>query len=84
MSTPPEATRHHILTQLLVLLHLRAIYFSTFQYETPCTWILIIEKAKYIESQGTNDKLGTPILKRIEYVYIHPMIWTIARPPQCM
>ena len=48
------------------------------------TWILIIEKAKYIESQGTNDKLGTPILKRIEYVYIHPMIWTIARPPQCM
>ena len=36
MSTPPEATRHHISTQLLVLLHLRAIYFSTFQYETPC------------------------------------------------
>ena len=37
MSTPPEATRHHISTQLLVLLHLRAIYFSTFQYETPCS-----------------------------------------------
>ena len=37
MSTPLEATRHHISTQLLVLLHLRAIYFSTFQYETPCT-----------------------------------------------
>ena len=30
---------------LLVLLHLRAIYFSTFQYETPCTnnklWLCI-------------------------------------------
>ena len=38
MSTPPEATRHHISTQLLVLLHLRAIYFSTFQYETPCNF----------------------------------------------
>ena len=39
---------------------------------------------KYIEGQGTNDKLGTPILKGIEYVYIvHPMIWTIARPPLC-
>ena len=36
MSTPREAPRHHISTQLLVLLHLRAIYFSTFQYETPC------------------------------------------------
>ena len=36
MSTPLEATRHHISSQLLVLLHPRAIYFSTFQYETPC------------------------------------------------
>ena len=37
MSTPPEATRHHISTQLLVLLPLRANSKSTFQYETPCT-----------------------------------------------
>ena len=36
MSKPPEATRHHNSTKLLLLLHLRAIYFSTFQYETPC------------------------------------------------
>ena len=36
MSKSPEATRHHNLTKLLVLLHLGAIYFNTFQYETPC------------------------------------------------
>ena len=41
MSTPPEATRHKIPTLLLVLLHLRAIYFSTFQYETPCIYNII-------------------------------------------
>ena len=36
MSKPPKATRHHNLTKSLILLPLRAIYFSTFQYETPC------------------------------------------------
>ena len=45
MSTPLEATRHHISTQLLVLLHLRAIYFSTFQYETPCIRATLISTA---------------------------------------
>ena len=48
MSTPPEATRHHISTQLLVLLHLRAIYFSTFQYETPC--IMFYDLHRSLES----------------------------------
>ena len=36
ISKPPEATRHHNSIKLLILLPLRAIYFSTFQYETPC------------------------------------------------
>ena len=49
MSTPPEATRHHISTQLLVLLHLRAIYFSTFQYETPCTYWSQLLPAYFLE-----------------------------------
>ena len=37
MSTPPKATRHHNSTKLWLLLPLRALYFSTFQYETPCS-----------------------------------------------
>ena len=34
---PLEATRHHNLIKLLILLRLRAIYNLMFQYETPCT-----------------------------------------------
>ena len=37
MSKPPEATRHHNSTKLLILLPLRAIWFRPFQYDTPCT-----------------------------------------------
>ena len=36
MSTPPEATRCHNLTKLLILLPLRNNSKSTFQCETPC------------------------------------------------
>ena len=36
MFKPPEHTRYHDSRQLSILLPLRAIYFSTFQYETPC------------------------------------------------
>ena len=36
MCNPPEATRHHNLIKLLILLPLRAIYFRTFQCEIPC------------------------------------------------
>ena len=38
ISTPPEATRHHNSTKLLILLPLRAIYLRPFQSDTPCTW----------------------------------------------
>ena len=37
MCNPPEATRHHNLIKLLILLPLRAIYFRTFQCEIPCS-----------------------------------------------
>ena len=37
MSTPPEPTRDHKSMKLLIFLPLRAFYFSTFQYETPCS-----------------------------------------------
>ena len=36
MCNPLEATRHHSLIKLLILLPLRAIYFRTFQCEIPC------------------------------------------------
>ena len=55
MSTPPEDTRHHSSTQSLVLLHLRAIYFSTFQYETPCIPKLSTTSSKSI-FQHFNDQ----------------------------
>ena len=39
MSKPPDANKHHNSTKLLSLLLLRAIYFSRFQYKTPCVII---------------------------------------------
>ena len=36
MCNPPEATRHHSLIKLLILLPLKAVYFRTFQCEIPC------------------------------------------------
>ena len=36
ISKPPEATRQHILTQLLILLTLRADLLCILHYETPC------------------------------------------------
>ena len=49
MSKHPKATKHHNSTKMLMLLHLRAIYFSTFQYETP-----------FRKSQITVGKLNSP------------------------
>ena len=42
MSTSPEHTKHHDSRKLSILLPLRAIYFSTFQYETPCTYSQVL------------------------------------------
>ena len=36
ISTSPKATRHHNSTKSLILLPLRAIYFYSLHYETPC------------------------------------------------
>ena len=36
-SKPPEATRQHNSTKSMFLLLLTTTYFSSFQYETPCT-----------------------------------------------
>ena len=36
MSKTPEATRHHNLIKLLILLPLRADLLGILQYETPC------------------------------------------------
>jgi hypothetical protein len=44
ISTPLEHTMHQDSRQLLILLSLRAIYFSTFQYETPCNKFIRIWK----------------------------------------
>ena len=50
---PPEDTRYHISTKLLILLPLRAIYFSTIQYETPCTTM----NFRFKEVFGSSKKL---------------------------
>ena len=49
MCNPPEATRHHSLIKLLILLPLRAVYFRTFQCEIPCTTIYITRINRYIK-----------------------------------
>ena len=36
LSKPPEATRHHELIKILILLPLRADLFYIFYHETPC------------------------------------------------
>jgi hypothetical protein len=36
MSNPPEAASYHNSTKILILLPLRAIYFYSLYYETPC------------------------------------------------
>ena len=42
MYKPPEATRHHKSMKLLILLPLRADLLCTLQYETPCTYSIIL------------------------------------------
>ena len=55
MSTPPEHTRHHDSRLLLILLSLRAIYFSTFQYETPCIRPVRIQKSSIFNFEYINE-----------------------------
>ena len=40
MVKPPEPTSHHNSRKYLILLPLRAIYFTSLHYETPCRYIL--------------------------------------------
>ena len=59
----PEAASYNNSTKLLILLPLRAIYFYSFHYETPCKWIFnpefkcqlrlfFLEKQLKIENSG--------------------------------
>ena len=52
MSKPHEYTGHHDSRKLLILVPLRAIYFSTFQYETPCSKHRFLRKI--IQTQISN------------------------------
>jgi len=84
MSTPPEATRHRILTQLLVLLHLRAIYFGTFQYETPCSSFnlskLYLEcKKPILRINSSTTKHG----KKIRCSEMNHLFKSIGKIPTC-
>ena len=66
MSKPPEATRHHNSTKLSILLQLRAIYFSTFQYETPCTKLQeIIKNLSNLEANFSDEKALFKAILRI-------------------
>ena len=70
MSIPPEATRHHNLTKLLILVPIRADLLCTLHYETPCTYftkqdqILICvklggpEDPRGLEGPGGPEDLG--------------------------
>ena len=55
MAKPPEPTSHHNSRKDLILLPLRAIYFRSFYYETPCNWntlkVISISRYKCISSR---------------------------------
>ena len=54
MSNPPEAASYRNSTKLLIFLPLRAIYFYSLWYETPCSMLLIIWKLeKYLVKTKT-------------------------------
>ena len=61
MCNPLEATRHHNLIKLLILLPLRAIYFRTFQCEIPC--IKFHHKALISQSSFLSPSSQQPIMK---------------------
>ena len=64
MSTPPEATRHHNLTKLLILLPLRSDLLCNLHYETPCIVIYSDSKTPQI-----------PYLPTL--MYLHTYVWTL-------
>ena len=52
MVQPPEPTSHHDSRKCLILLPLRAIYFRSLYYETPC--ILKLRVKTRIANQNIN------------------------------
>ena len=64
MSTPPEATRCHNLTKLLILLPLRDNSKSTFQCETPCTFHRF--NTKKVTGLKSNFSFGNKAPEKLE------------------
>ena len=54
MVKPPEPTIHHNSKKYLILLPLRAIYFRSFHYETPCIfgWLCNFVRQKWDHTWG--------------------------------
>ena len=65
ISKPAEATRHHNIITLLILLPLRAYLFYILHYETPCrssTWP--VRKQKSHHTIKNNTLFGTFALEK--------------------
>ena len=66
MVKPPEPTSHHNLRKYLILLPLRAIYFRSLYYETPCIYIFsfsrISDRILRAEKWREVQKSVTPML----------------------
>ena len=75
MSNPPEAASYRNSTKLLILLPLRAIYFYSLCYETPCNsffehswWGLKRQTKSLVPASQSSEKSGDSVKKRKTYI----------------
>ena len=57
MSNPPEPPMHHYQIKNLILLPLRAIYFYSLWYETPCKFVVRQDKSFALSFAGPYEGL---------------------------
>ena len=58
MIKPPEPTSHHNSRKYFILLLLRAIYFRSLHYETPCKIYMKIEHYSIFEHNFTSAPIA--------------------------
>ena len=82
ISKPPEATRHHNSTKLLILVPLRANLLCTLHYETPCKWEGWCQclRYKFVTKLWTTSSNGF-IANTIQlFTLLAPQTWAFLSP----
>ena len=70
MVKPPEPTSHHNSKKYLILLPLRAIYFRSLYYETPCMMILLNSQLGLLGCLGTKGVINIGQMGQIDNFFI--------------